>query len=233
MADNGQSGAVAKRMPIHQRIYYWSFWWACLIAATVVFRFRRMGRHNIPREGAFLLVANHESYLDPVLVGLAIDTQPVTSLARKALFKNPIFGAHLRMLGVVPIDETGGDIAAIKEGIRQLSAGHIVSLFPEGSRTHNGRIQPFKRGALLLIKRSTVPILPIAVAGAYDTWPRASKLPRFFRSHVAVNIGKPIAHDDLLKDGPDEALRRLERIIGELKAELEPIVCDTPPGRRV
>jgi len=217
-------------MPFLQRAYYWFFWSLCLLICTVFFRYRRLGRHNIPKDGAFLIVANHESYLDPVLVGLAIDTKPVTPLARNALFKNPIFGAHLRTLGCVPIDETNGDIAAIKEGVRQLRAGRIVSIFPEGSRSHDGAIHPFKRGALLLIKRSTVPILPIAVAGAYDAWPRAQKLPRILRSRVAINIGKPIAHDDLLKDGPDEALRRLEQVIGELKAELAPIV---ETGRRV
>ena len=220
-------------MPIHQRLYYWFFWWLSLLIVTALFRYQRRGRRNIPAEGAFLIVANHESYLDPLLVGLAIDSQPVTPIARIALFKNPIFGAHLRMLGCVPIDESGGDIVAIKEGIRQLRAGRIVSLFPEGSRTLDGQMQPFKRGALLLIKRSTVPILPIAVAGAYDAWPRARKLPRVFGSRVAINVGEPITHDDLLKNGPDEALRRLERVIASLKAELAPIVGCAGDGRRV
>lgn len=224
MAEQVAPQPVRFGMPWYQRAYYWFWWYICLLTVTILFRYRRQGRHNTPREGAFLIVANHESYLDPVLVGLAIDHQPVTPLARRGLFKNPIFGAHLRGLGTVPIDETGGDVAAIKEGIRQLQAGRIVSLYPEGSRSHDGQMQPFKRGALLLLKRSTVPILPIAVAGAYDAWPRKQKLPKIFGSKVAINIGEPIDHNDLLKDGPDEALRTLERVIAQLKAELAPIV---------
>lgn len=224
MAEQVAPQPVRFGMPWYQRAYYWFWWYICLLLVTVLFRYRRQGRRNTPREGAFLIVANHESYLDPVLVGLAIDHQPVTPLARRGLFKNPIFGAHLRGLGTVPIDETGGDVAAIKEGIRQLQAGRIVSLYPEGSRSHDGQMQPFKRGALLLLKRSTVPILPIAVAGAYDAWPRKQKLPKIFGSKVAINIGEPIDHNDLLKDGPDEALRTLERVIAQLKAELAPIV---------
>ncbi|MCB9847411.1 MAG: 1-acyl-sn-glycerol-3-phosphate acyltransferase [Phycisphaeraceae bacterium] len=211
-------------MPIHQRAFYWLCWWISLLTVTVLFRYRRFGRRNAPREGAFLIVANHESYLDPVLVGCAIDHQPVTPLARRSLFDNIFFGTLIRLLGSVPIDETGGDVAAIKEGVRQLRAGRIVSLYPEGGRSHDGTIQPFKRGALLLIKRSTVPILPVAVAGAYNAWPRSKRFPRIFGPRVAVNVGEPIAHEDLLKDGDDAALRRLEQIIAGLKAEIAPIV---------
>ncbi len=218
-------------MPFYQRVFYRFWWWVCLIVATFVFRFRRFGLHNVPKEGPFLIVANHESFLDPVITGLAIAHKPVTALARKSLFKNPIFGAVLRSIGVTPIDDNGGDIATIKLSIRLLREGHVVSLFPEGSRTHDGKIQPFKKGALLLIRKSTAPILPIAVAGAYKTWPRSQKLPKFFGNHVAINVGKPIDHDDLLKDGPDAALRRLEQVIQALRDEMDPIIDSH--GRRV
>jgi len=219
----------SQREPLLRRPFYWFCWSLCLLVATVVFRYRRLGLRHIPKRGAVLIVANHQSYLDPVLVGLAVQDRMVTPLARSGLFKNRLLGALLRALGVVPIAEDGGDVAAIKQGVAQLRAGRIVAIYPEGARSPDGKMRPFKRGALLLIKRSTAPILPIAVSGAHEAWPRSRRFPRVIGARVAVNIGQPIGHDELLKDGDDEALRRLERVITELKAEIDPIVVqDTP-----
>jgi 1-acyl-sn-glycerol-3-phosphate acyltransferase len=137
---------------------------------TLGFSLRLSGGRNLPATGPALIIANHQSYFDPMMVGLAA-RRPLVYLARKTLFRNPIFAALIRSLNAVPIDQEGVGKEGIRVILEQLQLGKAVVVFPEGARTPDGRMHPFKAGIHLLIKRTQAPIIPVGIAGAYDAWP--------------------------------------------------------------
>lgn len=189
------------------------------LALTGLYRHRVFGAGNVPREGAFVLVSNHQSHLDPPVIGTSAPRR-VWFMARVGLFTNPLFARLIRALLAIPIDESTGDIKAIRAATEKLEAGEPVCLFAEGSRSPDGAMRPFKRGALLLIKRARCPIVPVAVEGCYDAFPRGARAPRLFGQRTGVIFGEPIGHEELLRDGGDAALARLEREVDALRLEL-------------
>ena len=104
--------------------------------------------------------------------------------------------------------------------LRRLDDGRAVLIFPEGSRSETGRMDDFKRGVAVLVKRSRCPVLPIAVEGCYDAWPRGTSRPRLFGARVAIHYGDPISHEDLMASGADQALVRLHDQINEMRRAL-------------
>lgn len=191
---------------------------------TLFFRVRVVRPYAPPATGACIIVCNHQSFLDPILVGGALRDRAMHPIARLGLFKNRFFGSLIGALNSIPIRENTGDRAAIREGLKRLEQGAAVLIFPEGSRTPDGAVQTFKRGALLLIGQSGCPVLPAAVEGPFEAWPRDRKLPRLWGSRVAVAFGDPIDHDELLEDGPNAALERLQREVEALRAQLRVIL---------
>ena len=172
------------------------------------------GSRHVPRRGPALLVANHQSYLDPVAVGLGCPRR-LYYLARKTLFRNHFFAWLIRGFNAVPIDQEMG-----KEGLqmvlRLLKAGRPVLVFPEGERTSTGQMQPLKAGIHLLLKRASAPVLPVGVAGAFHAWPRWRKYPSpapLFCAPtpgtVAVSIGRPRESTALASLPREDALARL------------------------
>jgi len=159
------------------------------LAATALFRVRVLGRENVPETGGGLVCANHQSYFDPVLIGLAIDRR-LNYLARDTLFRNPLFKWLIDFLDAIPIDREGGGLAGLKETLRRLKQDELVLIFPEGTRTRNGDLQSLKPGFCAVARRSQRPLIPVGFDGAYQAWPRSSPLPRL--STLAVVIGEPI-----------------------------------------
>jgi 1-acyl-sn-glycerol-3-phosphate acyltransferase len=185
------------RPPLTARLWYDAAYWSSFTAFTFGFSFRRAGWANMPRTGPVLVVANHQSVIDPLVVGLGC-RRYLSFLARSTLFKVPGFGRLIHSLGAVPIDRSMG-----KDGIQNvldaLGAGRAVLMFPEGERTHTGAVQPLKPGVSLLIKRLTCPIVPVGVAGCFEAWSRFRRLPTFaplvsepLPGAVAVSVGAPI-----------------------------------------
>lgn len=190
-----------------------------LWALWLFFGFRRYGRRNVPKRGALLLVANHQSYLDPPIVGVCLRRQ-FHPIARAGLFESAHFAWLIRQLNAIPIrEDSRGDTAAMKRALELLGQGEIVLLFPEGTRTQTGEVDEFKRGAGLLIKRAQCPVAPVAIDGAFEAWPRTRKRPRLFQ-RIRVKIGEPIPHDELLTDGADAALVQLREEVVRLLEEL-------------
>ena len=159
-----------------QRVAFHSTFWLTFHALTFGLSFRASGRGNIPATGPVLLVSNHQSFLDPWLVGNA-STRWLVYLARHNLFKNRLFAAAIRSYGAVPIDRGFG-----KEGLQTvlglLGQGRAIVIFPEGERTHDGTVQPLKPGISLLIKRANCQIVPVGISGCYDMWSRHAKRPQ-------------------------------------------------------
>jgi 1-acyl-sn-glycerol-3-phosphate acyltransferase len=165
---------------------------------TLGFSLRMQGKHNMPTEGPALIVANHQSFLDPLIIGL-VAQRPLVYLARKTLFKNRYFAAMIRSLNAVPIDQEGVGKEGIRAILEQLSRGRAVVVFPEGERTWDGKMLPLRPGIQLLIKRTKAPIIPIGIAGAFDAWPRVRAYPlpaplawSTSAGALSVSLGKPL-----------------------------------------
>jgi len=186
-------------------------------AALLYYRPRYFGVHNVPKTGGVLVVSNHQSHLDPPMVGIGCP-RIMAYLARKTLFKNPVFGRLIASLSAIPIDREGFGIAGIKESLRRLKRGRMLLIFPEGTRTPNGEIQPFRPGFTALAVRADVPILPVAIEGAYQAWPRSSKFPRPAPIHVCY--GQPIPVETVRSCGERELLVEIERRVRECQEEL-------------
>lgn len=209
-----------RRPTAAQRAFYWFIWSLTLVLMTLIYRVRRFGMRNIPATGPVLLASNHQSHLDPPLCAIANPWRPTHFLARAGLFKNPFFAWFITALNSVPIKEESGDLAAIREILARLEERVPVLLFPEGSRTPDGEMHEFKRGIALLLKRAKCPVVPMAVEGCYHAFPRSTSFPKLWGARIAVIAGRPIDPDDLLRDGPDAALKRLEREVETLRLEL-------------
>ena len=165
----------------------------CQIGCLLAFRLRVFGRHNVPRHGGVLLASNHQSFLDPVLVGVGLPRQ-VHFMARETLFRTRAFGRLIRMLNAFPIRRGESDRSAIREAIRRLRSGAALVVFPEGTRTRDGSIGPIRPGIFAIASRAGAPIVPVVIDGAFDAWPRHSKLIR--PAGICIQYGPPILPSD-------------------------------------
>ncbi len=114
--------------------------------------------------------------MDPVLVGL-IANRRLNYLARKTLFKNAAFAFLIRVLDAIEIDRDRGGLAGLKEMLKRLQRGELVLMFPEGTRTSDGQVAPLKPGFIPVARRTEVPLIPVAVVGAYDCLPKGARFP--------------------------------------------------------
>ena len=177
---------------------------------VLVFGLRVEGRENHVPEGAALICSNHQSYFDPVLVGLTCDRR-MNYLARDTLFKVPVLKHLIRFLDAIPIDREGSGLAGLKETLRRLKAGEQVLIFPEGTRTPDGEVHALKPGFCSVARRSKAPLVPVGFDGPFQAWPRTAKFPRPAR--VAVVIGEPIKSAEVEHMTDDELVAELGRRI--------------------
>jgi 1-acyl-sn-glycerol-3-phosphate acyltransferase len=206
------------RLPHWRTVWYG--WWhvVCRLIAVVVFRYRVWGSRNEEgvRDGGLLVCSNHQSHFDPVLVGLTLKRQ-LNFLARETLFGFAPFRWLIQSLNAIPIDREGFGLSGIKETLRRLKRGEAVLVFPEGTRTSDGEVAPLKPGFCTIARRGKVPLLPVAIEGAFDAWPRRQKLPRISMIHVSV--GPPIMPEEIRQLSDDELLAELQRRIGDCHAQ--------------
>ncbi len=186
----------------------------------IVWHGRTRGHRNIPRTGPALVLANHQSHLDPMLLGIALHDRGPRMMARRTLEKDapwPIPWILRRGVRVIAVDRDSADPAAMRAALTELQEGRVSIVFPEGTRSPDGCVKEFRRGAWLLIKRGGAPVLPVAVEGTFDAWPRDSR-PRL-RGRIMLNIGEAIACEDLVAMGPDAALAHIRSRIDGLRLE--------------
>jgi len=157
----------------------------------VLFTYDCVGEENVPASGAALVVANHPSYLDPVLLALQVK-RPIRFMAWDALFRVPLLGPVIRAFGAFPVDTRRGKGRDAYEKARALlEAGEVVGLFPEGGRSRTGWMEPrLREGAARLALETGAPLVPATIAGAYRAWPHYQSLPRPAR--IRVRFHDPI-----------------------------------------
>lgn len=193
-------------------------WWATYWAFTLGWSLRAAGRKYLPKTGPVLLVANHQSLLDPPLVG-AIANRPLSYLAKSELFKNKYFGALIRYYGASPIVQDMGKGGLIST-IAAIERNEAVLVFPEGSRTPDGKIHEMKPGISLIIKKVNCPVVPVGISGTFESWPITRSVP-FFNPlfmpdsgrSIAVVYGPPIHTSELKKMSREEMLGEIDKRI--------------------
>ncbi len=168
-------------------------YWLCatlsMLCGKALFSLRIIGKEKIPRKGPAILAMNHMSFLDPPFTGGMVDGE-IHYLARKTLMSNAFMKWLLPRLNVIPVDRDGQDRTALKIVIKALADGHRVLLFPEGTRSHDGNLQPAKAGIGLIAAKSCAPIVPIRIFGSGDAMPRTGGVRLF--TPVTLVVGDPI-----------------------------------------
>ncbi len=151
------------------------------------FRLKVHGQENVPPGAGFLIASNHESYLDPPLIGVAFP-YPIHYFARSTLFDNRILGFLLPRVNVLPIVQDRPDVRGIRAAIRTIQAGRPLVVFPEGARSLDGNLQPGQPGVGLFVAKANAPVLPVRIRGAHAAWPRGSS--RIRPLPVSLTIGR-------------------------------------------
>ncbi len=169
----------------------------------------------MPATGPVIVASNHASYLDPVLLGTYLP-RPPHFMARASLFANPLFGRLIGALLAFPVDRDGDPRQALRTMGERLSGGHPVLIFPEGTRTRTGALQPLKSGVAMLSTRFLAPILPVYVKGSFKSWPRGRRLPRPHGYRILA--GDPLTPTSAT-DGTGRKAER-KRLLHDLKAAL-------------
>jgi len=161
----------------------------------------------LPAEGGVLVCSNHQSFFDPVLVGISFKPQ-LGYLARKTLFRFFLFGWIIRYLDAIPIDRSGMGVGGVKEMLRRLRREEIVHIFPEGTRSKDGALQTLQPGFLALARRGRCQILPMAVSGAFDAWPRSAKFPRL--ATLSSEVGPAISAAAIQEMSDEQLIAEVE-----------------------
>jgi 1-acyl-sn-glycerol-3-phosphate acyltransferase len=187
-ARRGGATISARDRPLADWLWYRFVQYLCAILTVVMLRWRASGQGNVPRSGGVLLVCNHLSFLDVFIVAIPLE-RPLNYVARSTLFV-PVLGPLMRSVGGFPIQREGIGASGMKETIRRLRAGGIVTLFPEGTRSHDGRLGAIKPGIASLAARVGVPVVPAGLAGTFEVWPRSRLIP--VPHPVRIHFGRPI-----------------------------------------
>lgn len=212
------------------RWIYWTGWLLFGAAYRGLFGLRVIGREHLIREGPVLVASNHQSYLDPPLIGNLYQDEMVY-LARKTLFKKGFFEWLYHQWNAIPVDQERPDMASLKTIIRKLKGGDRVLLFPEGARTFDGSIGEAASGIGLVAVKAGAPIQPVRIFGANQVLPRGSARVRLAR--ISVVVGPPIhlsAAERKALSNKEGYEQFTERIMNAIKALELPETALTGPS---
>jgi 1-acyl-sn-glycerol-3-phosphate acyltransferase len=170
-------------------IVYNIFYNLAKLLARMIFSMRVINPERMVESGPLLIAVNHSSFFDPPLAGIC-SRRGVFYLARKTLLKWPFFGPLFPAMNVIPVERDGNDMSALREVIKKVKDGNAVLLFPEGTRSIDGNLQPARAGIGLVIAKTGAPVLPMRIFGAYEAFPKNAR--RFQLSQITVVIGEPI-----------------------------------------
>ena len=163
------------------------------IVFKLYFRLEVSGLEHLPREGGCLLVANHVSLIDPLVICAAVP-RVIHYITYAFFYYHPAIHWFCKRTNCIPVKKEGNDISALKRAFRLLNDGEIVGIFPEGGRSSDGVLAPAEPGVALIAMKANVPIVPVGIVGAYHAFPKGAALPKPTR--VNMIMGAPF----LLRD---------------------------------
>lgn len=197
---------------LSKRLGYSALHLVLRLFGVVLFGLRCKGRNHMPDSGPVLVCANHQSFLDPVLIGATLDRR-LNYLARESLFRFAPFRWLIQFLDAIPIDRDGMGIAGLKESLRRIRRGEMVLIFPEGTRTETGDVGPLEPGFCVLARRCRAALVPVGIDGAFEAWPRNASRPKLSRIHVCV--GKAIQPETVAGIDDEQLVHEVEKRIRE------------------
>jgi 1-acyl-sn-glycerol-3-phosphate acyltransferase len=202
--------------PFGQRVFYRLSRAASYCLLRLFCRLRITGAEKVPASGAAILASNHQSFLDPVVVGCGL-TRHCHYLARESLFKVPLLRSVILRLNAMPVArESVAPKQALEVCLKALESGRLLVFFPEGTRTRDGELGPLKRGIALMARRSGVPVVPVWIEGSFQAWPRHRRLPR--PAPIEVRFGNALFYDDK-QESADAFVDRLRAAMADLGRE--------------
>lgn len=205
---------------------YYAGWLFFRALYTFYFGWRVFNPERVPVSGPVILASNHASFLDPPLVGAGLKRK-INYLARDTLFRFPVVGWVLRSWSSVPVDREGGGAAGLRAILDRLLNGGAIILFPEGTRSRDGRLQPAKSGIGLTVIKSTAPVVPVRVFGTFQAYGRHMCLP--LPRRVAVKYGRPLLFHELRAEAQACSKPRLKQIYQEVANELIRAISELEP----
>ena len=183
--------------------------------AKTFFSYRVIGAENMIEEGPCIIAANHCSFFDPPLVGVAC-RRAIHYLARKSLLEWPILGPIFPELNVIPVDRKNADRSALMGAIRVVKNGGAVLIFPEGTRSPDGNLQPAQPGIGMIVAKTNAPIVPVRILGSYEAFPKNQKLPR--KHSIFVEVGHRVKFPTVELNDRDSYQRLSEEIMRSLSS---------------
>jgi 1-acyl-sn-glycerol-3-phosphate acyltransferase len=200
--------------------YYLLCRWIARVILDLLFHHEAEGTRWLPRHGAFLLAANHQSFLDPPAFGGPVP-RPIYFFARASLTDSPFYKRFIAPLNAIPVQRGGADVRAMKEVFRVLKAGNGLLVFPEGTRTPDGALQEPQGGVGVIAARTKIPVIPARISGSFEAWGKGQSWPRI-GTPLRVAYGRPLQPSEYLdpdlpdREKPAEASRRIMNAIAAL-----------------
>jgi len=208
------------------KLAYRAGWCLSRLVFATYFHWRVYHPERVPIRGPVILAANHASFIDPPLVGAGLK-RDINYLARESLFRFPVAGAILRAVNCVPVDRDGGGATGLKAILGRLLAGGGIILFPEGTRTRDGRLQPARSGIGLTVIKSDAPVVPVRVFGTFDAFGRHLKCPR--PRPIAVKYGPPMQFKTLRAEAKRCSKPRLKEIYQQVADDIMAAIAKMEP----
>ena len=224
MTTEAQSIPPAPMPPFYRRTR-----WAAQQLFGLWFRLRALNAERVPPTGPVIIASNHVSFADPPMIGCAVE-RTVNCLARDTLFDTPGLGWLIRKLEAVPVDRQNGG-AGLKAILDRLMAGGCVVLFPEGTRSPDGRLQAAKSGVGLTVIKSDASVVPVRMSGAFESYGRHRRWPR--PGKVSIKFGPPLTFARLRAEAKTCPKPRLKAIYQEIADELMAAIAKLEPSEEV
>ena len=197
--------------------FYCTMRWGLRLLMPIVWKTRVFGRHNEPAEGGVVYISNHQSFLDPMLIGFGL-ARPANYMARSTLFDIPGLSQLMKMVNAFPVNRGTADTGALKEAMRRIKRGGQVLIFAEGTRTRDGKVAPFLPGVSLLVRRAADWVVPVLIDGAFEAWPRTRGFPGL--GNIVVSFGEPIPREEAREFKGAAIVEHVRQIIIQMQTEV-------------
>ena len=205
---------------------YYLGWRLARLGSKTYFRGRAYHAERVPTQGPIILAANHASYVDPLLIGAPL-ARDIHYLARASLFRHPFANWLLRSVNTVPVERDSGGGAGLKAIFERLRAGAGILLFPEGTRTRDGRLQPARSGIGLVVIKSACPVVPVRVFGSFEAYGRHMRFP--LPKPVVVKFGLALDFVALRTEARTCSKERLKAIYQQVVDEIMDAIARLEP----